>query len=41
MAMWLSNINIETVILGKTAKEVRKAYEEYNDDSDKKYSRNS
>ncbi len=38
MAMWLSNINIETVILGKTAKEVRKAYEEYNDDSDKKYS---
>ena len=38
MAMWLSNIDIDTVILGKTPKEVKQSYEEQNDDNDKKYS---
>lgn len=38
MAMFLANSDINTVILGKTPKEVRDAYEEYNDDVGKKYS---
>lgn len=38
MAQWLADIDIDTVVLGKTAKEVRQAYEDQNDDPDKKYS---
>lgn len=38
MAMFLSSIDINTVILGSTPGDVRKAYEEYNDDPDRKYS---
>lgn len=38
MAMWLSNIDIDMVIIGKTPKEVRMAYDDQNDDTDKKYS---
>ena len=38
MAMWLSGIDIDMVIIGKTPKEVRIAYDDQNDDTDKKYS---